>query len=147
MSTLGIKSLANSYPAVKLAAQPSANVPNSSVSLALHEPVVFLPNANYTPGATEKLVGAVYSALAYTGTHNLVLPSGADLLTLLSEAVVGSSFKFNVINNGSSGSVSLVLGSGGSSLGSIIVLNGASATFRVVVTSVDGASYQVQRLV
>lgn len=149
-STLGIQAGPGTYPAVTLSAQPSTKSPTSEKNLSLGSAVVELADANYLAGlgsanSSDGLIGLVYDATAISTTRTLTLPSATALLALLSEPLVGSSFKFHVVNP-SGNTLTVQAGTDGTTLGLMNVLTLTSGEFRVRVTDVATPAYQIQRL-
>ncbi len=155
-STLGIFCAGDCYPTVSVATQPMPRVSNTRSGLKLKNATVALPDTDYSAGVilsgpqdppSPELPGATFSAAAYTGSHNLNLPTALVMRGqgIFVEPLVGSSFEFTVVNDGSSGNVTVVPGAGGSPLGTMVVPNGKSAQFRVRMTDVDvnNPAYQV----
>lgn len=135
------------YPRLQIPAQPSKNVQSKQVNLGLASAPQALADVDVTLTSVAQLVGATFTLAAYASANQIILPSSADVVAAIEGAIVGTSFEFTVVNNGSSGTATVVPGDDASSLGTMTVVNAASAKFCVRITGTgDNASYQVQRL-
>jgi len=135
------------YPRLKIAAQPAKNVQSKQVNMNFVSAPQALADTDVTLTSVAELVGATFDLSAYASANQIILPSAADVLAALEAAVVGTSFEFTVVNNGSSGTATVVPGDDGSSIGNMDVVNARSGVFRVRVTGTgEDAAYQVQRL-
>jgi len=134
------------YPRLQVASQPAKKSQSKQANMDLASAPQALADTDVTLTDASALVGATYNLAAYASANQIILPSAADVLAALEGAVVGTSFEFCVVNNGASGTATVVAGSGGSTLGNMDVVNARSGVFRVRVTGTDTAAYQVQRL-
>lgn len=134
------------YPRLQLASQPAKKAQSKQANMELASAPQALADTDVTLTNAATLVGATFSLAAYASANQIILPSAEAVLAALEDAVVGTSFEFCVVNNGSSGTATVAAGSGGSTLGNMDVVNARSGVFRVRVTNTGTPAYEVQRL-
>ena len=88
-----------------------------------------------------QLIEGIFNTAGGT-TCALTTPTAAQIVAALSNAQVGSSFTFNIVNT-NSGTTTLTAGSGITIVGLATVATNTSGTFRAVVTNITPASEAV----